>query len=301
MKRSLISAAIVFAIGPYGYAHAADTSPDISGVVEVEMTEENIAVSTVELGFSQQINDTVSAEMSFLYEGDTTDVDVAAITIAPKESGWSIITGQFYTPFGSFDSNMISDPLTLAIGETRANAIQLGYEAAGFDISAYTASSATSLDTNGYKLTYSYENNSVSFGLGIGSTNDLSKSGGIDSTDMVAGQSLIATMGFGGLNLIYENIAADAAFTTGILTGQQPTATNIELAYSFKLGGKETTLALGSQTSEQASVLLAKSRTIFGLSSEIMPGTSLSLEYNEETDYASTTTSATTAKLAVEF
>lgn len=301
MNKKLINASLITAMCFYGYAHAADSNPKISGVVEVEMTADSIAASTVELAFSKQVNSSVTADMSLLYEGATTDIDAATITIAPKESGWNITSGQFVVPFGSFDSNMISDPLTLELAETNANALQFGYEAGGFVLSAYTASGATSLDTNGYNLAYKYESDKARFGLGMGSTNNLSKSGGIDSTDQVAGQSLIATMGLGGLDLTYENIAAGAAFTTGTLIGQQPTATNIELAYGFTLGGKETTLALGSQSSEQANGLLAKSRTMLGLSSEIMQGTSLGLEYNEETDYASVASSNITVKLAVEF
>lgn len=306
MNKSLISAAVISVMGLYGQVHAADTDLDIGGVVEVEITENSIAASTVELGLSKQVNDMVSAEMSLLYEGATTDIDVAAITISPKGAGWNIKTGQFYVPFGSFESNMISDPLTLGMAETRANALQLGYEKSGFGVSAYVASGLTSLDTNGYHVSYSYESDSVNFGLDLGMTNDLGNSSGIQGlanvpTDQVIGQSLSTRIEGAGVSLIYETILSDAAFTTGDLTGLQPTATNIELAYNFKLGGKDTNIALASQTSEQASGLLAQSRYMFAFSNEVMKGTSLGIEYMQETDYASAITTAITAKLAVEF
>lgn len=305
MNKSLISAAIISAMGLLGTAQAADTAPVINGLVEVEITADSIAASTVGLGISKQVNDMVSAEMSLLYEGATTDIDTASITIAPQTGGWHITTGQFYIPFGSFNSNMISDPITLEMAETGANALQIGYEDSGFAISAYTAAGATSLDTMGANINYNYEKDSTRFVIDLGYTNNLGKSAGISAdlvTDAVIGQSVMAMVEMDGFSLVYENIAAATAFTSGtLLTGNMPIATNIEMAYGFDLGGKETTVAIAAQTSEGANDLFAKNRNLFTISSMIMQGTSLGLEYMQETDYASVITSAITAKLAVEF
>ncbi len=45
--------------------------------------------------------------------------------------------GRFTVPFGSYETNMISDPLTLEIGETGEDALMVGFEAAGFYGSFY--------------------------------------------------------------------------------------------------------------------------------------------------------------------
>ena len=305
MNKSLISAAVISFIGLYGTAQATDTALVISGQVEVELTADSIAASTVGLGVSKQVNDMVSTEMSLLYEGATTDIDTASITIAPQTGGWHITTGQFFLPFGSFNSNMISDPITLEMAETGANALQIGYEDSGFGISAYTAAGASSLDTMGANINYHYEKDSTKFGIDLGYTTNLGKSAGISAdgvTDAVIGQSIMAMAEMNGFSLVYENIAATTAFTTGaLLTGNMPVVTNIELAYGFDLGGKETTVAVAAQSSEGANDLFAKTRNLFTFSSMIMQGTSLGLEYKQETDYASTETTAITAKLAVEF
>lgn len=301
MNKSSFGAIVFSAMGLLATAHAAETAPIIGGVVEVEITADSIAASTVVLAVNKQVNDMVSAEMSLLYEGATTDIDTASITIASQDNGWHVTSGQFFVPFGSFDSNMISDPVTLELGETRANALQLGYEYNGFGIAAYTAAGASSLDTTGVNLGYQYEGKDIYAAILLGGTTDLSKSAGIDSTDQVIGQSISAVFEINGFSVIYENIAATSAFTTGTLTGQAPIATNIELGYGFQMGGKDTILALSGQTSEGANGLLPQTRAMLTFSSEVMKGTSLGLEYMQETDYASAISTAITAKLAVEF
>jgi len=48
-----------------------------------------------------------------------------------------LTAGKMYVPFGNFESNMIQDPVTLEIGETRESAGQVGFEHSGFYGSAY--------------------------------------------------------------------------------------------------------------------------------------------------------------------
>jgi hypothetical protein len=43
-----------------------------------------------------------------------------------------------YVPFGNFESQIISDPLTLEIGEAGEDALQVGVEVEGFYDSIYT-------------------------------------------------------------------------------------------------------------------------------------------------------------------
>ena len=93
----------------------------------------------VELGIGAKIVDHVSGDILFLYEdGENIIVDEAFITI----NGEDVVpiylrAGEFYVPFGNFETHMISDPLTLEIAETREAALQVGLETGGFYASAF--------------------------------------------------------------------------------------------------------------------------------------------------------------------
>ena len=78
MNKTLISAAILSALGLSTLAQAADSEMNIGGLVEVEMTPDNISTATVELGLSREINRLVSAEMTLLYEGVGESAPIAA-------------------------------------------------------------------------------------------------------------------------------------------------------------------------------------------------------------------------------
>ena len=120
----------------------------LSGVIEVEAGYEkngedssDIVVATVEVGIDAQIVKHVSGHILFLYEIDEDetpfDVDEAIISI----NGEDVVplylnAGQMYLPFGNFESHMISDPVTLELGETRESAVVAGFATDWIDISA---------------------------------------------------------------------------------------------------------------------------------------------------------------------
>lgn len=112
---------------------ASHSSPYVGG------SSSDIIVATAELGASVKVNDQVSAGISLLYEEDDTDleVDVAILTYSPADANWSITAGQLYVPFGSYQTNMVSDPLTLEIGETRETVAQLDIESASITAAIY--------------------------------------------------------------------------------------------------------------------------------------------------------------------
>lgn len=116
----------------------------ISGVLEAEAgttivdstgtdtDESDIVLATAELCVAADIAENVSGVMTFLWEeGDTepVDMDQGYITF---EGGDKIplylSMGKLYVPFGNYESHMVSDPMTLEIGETSESAIQAGFE-----------------------------------------------------------------------------------------------------------------------------------------------------------------------------
>jgi|TARA_B110000238_G_C16076865_1_gene417550 hypothetical protein len=72
----------------------------------------------VEVGIAAEVNDWVTSEIILLYDEDETDLemDVATVTITNPNGAGYLSGGQMYVPFGVFESNLISDPLTLDIG-----------------------------------------------------------------------------------------------------------------------------------------------------------------------------------------
>ena len=114
---------------------------DLRGIVTSPPEGDNetdLVVDSVELGIGAQVSDWVNGEVVLLWEqGEGLDVDTATVTIGPPEGAWSITGGQLYVPFGVFETNLISDPLTLDIGETRQTAFQVDGSAGGLSGSVF--------------------------------------------------------------------------------------------------------------------------------------------------------------------
>ena len=142
-------------------------------------------LATFELGIAAQVTDWVEAMASLLYEEDDTDleVDLAMITIAnPEVTPVFFSAGQFYLPFGAYQTNLVSDPLTLEIGETRETAAQLGFVYQGFSGSAYAfngdnkVNGDNHIDSWGANLAFAQEREDLVWTVGAGYINDLGDS-----------------------------------------------------------------------------------------------------------------------------
>jgi hypothetical protein len=121
-----------------------------SGLIEIEAGAEklhladgsraaasDLAVATVQLGLGAKVNETVSGNISVLFEEDASALDVDEATIDLAQGPWSARIGRQYLPFGVYNSHFISDPLTLALGETRETALLAGYSREYFSLSAF--------------------------------------------------------------------------------------------------------------------------------------------------------------------
>jgi hypothetical protein len=127
----------------------------ISGLIEVEAAAESVnfadgtadgssdlTLATAQVGLGMKLTEKVRGNINLLFEegafGDEDtdlEVDEAAIDInyAPLFGRF----GRLYVPFGVYHSHFISDPLTLALGETRETALLLGYGHDLFSLSAF--------------------------------------------------------------------------------------------------------------------------------------------------------------------
>lgn len=147
MKAAFAAALLAFSLLAAPVAHAQDEATpwadrvSMSGLIEVDLgfaggniaggdKKSDITATTVEMDFSAEINDMVTGDIVLLYEEDYIDpvnIDEAFITIGGNDKIRQFVkAGLMYPPFGKFPSAMISDPMTLTLGETRQSAIAIG-------------------------------------------------------------------------------------------------------------------------------------------------------------------------------
>ncbi|MCP3850794.1 MAG: porin [Gammaproteobacteria bacterium] len=246
----------------------------------------DIVLDTLELGIEASAGEWVTGNILFLYE-DTDDdnfqVDEAYITFAnPGVTPFYAAAGRLYVPFGNFESNMISDPATLTLAETREDVVQVGFETeGGFYGSAYLfngdadeskdntyrSTDNNHIDNYGLNFGYVMENDDFGLDVGVGYINNIGTSNTLQDTiggngfcagdgcikDYIGGISLHAIATIGRFNLIGEYVSALDEFEAGelgVADELKPKAWNIEGAYNFEIAGKETVVALGYQKTD---------------------------------------------------
>ncbi|MBB1126339.1 LbtU family siderophore porin [Thiospirillum jenense] len=314
----------------------------LDGLVEVEASyvqpdtgdsTSDVRVATVELGVTAQVNPWVAATVSLLYEQDETDleVDIAQITLAnPERLPWFATAGQFYLPFGSFETQLVSDPLTLELGEIRATALQVGFKQHGVTASMFAFngdhahsddsddSDDTQVDRWGGQVGFAAgdESTAISWSVDLGYLSDLGDTGSLQdvivSDDSTAAWTVAAGAKFGAVQVIGEYLAATDRFDAGTLDyrdhGARPATWNVEAGYHFKLLGRDNVAAIGYQGSREAlAVELPKQRWLIGWSAEVFKQTTLALEWSRDTDYerraggTGETSDSVVAQLAVSF
>lgn len=121
-----------------------------SGLLEVEATaasrrqddgrtqsSSDLVLATTQLGLGMTFTDRVRGSINFLYEEDTTDLEVDEASVDLNLDPFFARIGRIYLPFGVYHSHFISDPLTLELGETRETAALLGYGRDLFSLSLF--------------------------------------------------------------------------------------------------------------------------------------------------------------------
>jgi hypothetical protein len=300
-------------------AKDSNTAVRFSGLVSVEgrynrdfdeFNTSDIAVDELGFAFEAKVNKWATGLISFLYEEGATDfeVDEAKITLGNTElSPVYLSLGQMYLPFGNYESHMVSDPLTLEIGEAREQAVLLGAEMGGAYATVYGFNGSTQdsaaedlIDKYGFNVGFAQETDQYNFDVGVGFINDISDSDGL--TDALGATSLVAyeevsglaaylLLKMGPVSFIGEYVTALDQFKSSHLgfngVGAEPKAWNAELGYTLPIAGKETTFAVGYQGLEEAglALLLPERRYLATASVGIFDNTKLSLEYAFSQDY----------------
>jgi len=294
---------------------AAASNVQIHGAVEVEygysedyakVDSSDIVLATVELGLETSVNDNVDIQVSLLHEEDDTplEVDVGIISLYDEGSPLTVSLGQMYVPFGAFESNMVSDPLTLEIGESRESAILLNYEASGLSAGMFVF--------NGDIEEVADEDKVMRFGLSlcfegcnfsgwVDYLSGISDSVAIQDhlgapaaiVNQVAGLSVHAAFSMDAFSVIFEYVGSLDDFDVSEIAfngqGAEPSAMNIEFAKSLSVAGRDGTIAFAYQTTDEALDLgLPETRVMIAYSTEIYESTSLGIEYLRDSDYSVT-------------
>ncbi len=309
-------------------AEAGYVSRDFNDPLASDYNESDAALATMEFGIDAEINEYVSGHVLFLWEEDDTepvDIDEGVITLTRGDGCPGYFSaGKMYVPFGNFASSMISDPLTLEIGETRESALQLGFDIEGFYGSVYgfngdvdEAGEDSHIDNFGANAGYAMETDDFSFDIGCGYINNILDADGLEDfveetggdldkldkyVDGVAAHAIFST---GPVMLIGEYITAldEAEFMTdaGRVEAEEIAAWNAEVACTFDLAGKEAIAAIGYQGSDNAGNLLPETRILGSIGIGIYAGTTLAFEYLHDEYENDDEADIVTAQLAVEF
>jgi hypothetical protein len=311
-------------------AEAGFVSTDFADAAQEDTDESDIVLATAELGIDAQIAMHVSGHILFLYEeGENDDniaVDEGFITI----DGQDVVplylnAGKLYVPFGNFESHMISDPLTLELGETGQSAIQIGFSNEMLDVSiaVFNGDVDQTGDDNAINsyvgsVQFSLPEDTVAnFGLsgGISYLSNIADSDGLEGVvatadgtieDHVAGLGAFISVSF--MDMIFleaEYIGALDKFQAGELsidggTEAEPSAWNLELAYS-PVEDLEVALRYGQTDDIKGGEFLPETQYGATVAYGLFDSTTVALEYLKNEYENNDEQSVVTAQLAIEF
>ena len=287
----------------------AENTIDIGGKIKIRAysespgggdTTQRLYLKDFELGVSAEVDEIFTAEGTLKRDGDEGDIEVDdAFVTAALAGDVSITGGLLYLPFGVFETDMISDPLTLDLGEKRDPAVVVegSADALHGTIYAYQRDTGEERDDRisgyGTSIGYAVEGAASGFSVTVGYISDvweLSEAPGFSAS---AGGSL------GDATVLVEHVGA----LEELMDGMQPSALMVEVGYSLQnIVGSDAVAAVGYQSTREASgIELPESRMIVGLSAGITDNTSVAFEWKRDEDYGGDGTDLATAQFTVEF
>lgn len=291
----------------------------ISGAMEVNASmgsnlaggsSGDITLDTVELGIDAAVTESVTGHLLILHEDDATEpweVDEGTIDIDYDVLNFS--AGRMYLPFGTFETHLVSDPLTLELGETREAALQLSMDWEGFygafyiyngDLNTAEAVAAgdDSIDQLGFSVGFDGELLGLNINTGFDFISNIADSNTIQELVItapqvdayVAGWAIHANVTWDPITLIFEYVAA-GEFLVGEVpfagAGAVPSALHLEAAVGFSVFDTNMTFAVAYQSTAEASALdLPESKLLIGMGVELDENVSLKGEFAHVADYA---------------
>ncbi|MDD2942613.1 MAG: LbtU family siderophore porin [bacterium] len=286
----------------------------------------DIILATTELEIHAEPSEFATGHVLFLYEEDTTEpmaLDEAVLDLHYGEDLQIALTGgKFYLPFGNYDSNMISDPLTLELGEINQSALMLQLaEKTGLHASMYAFNCDLSegqndnIDCFGGDIGYNYENNDLLAGLGLGLISNLPDSDGLETLledegailqEHGSGIAAHLKIEYTPVYVMFEYVGALKDFDLNrediespdeadIHLGTLPVgrerikkiwSSNIEAGFNFTILDKPSIFAVAIQHSKNLPEFLPKTRYLSTLATELEEGLTAGLEYSFDKDFS---------------
>lgn len=295
---------------------------EIAGLVEVSLTSSmpaeddsstDMELATLELGVAAAINDQFSGEI--LVENDEGTIAlVDAFLTYDAGGGLSATGGLQVLPFGVYDTNLISDPLTLVLGETgdvglvlAGDADQLSWSLFAFDVQN-KPEDESNIAGFGAGLGFAAEVDGAEFGLNLSWISHVGDSGEIGGAELAfaelaSGMAASATGRLGAASVMIETVSVLDPLDAESLDGAQPSAWAAEIAYDLDLMGSEATVAFATGGTDEAEALgLAETLMLVGVSVSAWENVGIGLEWKQEEAYgADDADSAITVLLAAEF
>lgn len=280
-----------------------------SGALELEASYLNnyngdsstdLVVATAFLAVEKQLQPNLVAAMSFLYEEDDTpfDLDEAYLTYGVNEHV-AVTGGQIYLPFGQYPTAVISDPLTLDLGETLATAAMLSYGKDDYELHGYvfrgnSNTDGDAIETFGGRLhkNFSYQDGagffSVDFISNLLSSDSLSDAG-VDFDDKAPGIA-VATHWENqawGASAEYVSALKDIdSEAPGLVGDKKPATWHLECFFHQPISSYDVTLAASVQHSKDALLLgLPEWRWVVSASTPIFSNLAVSAQLFADEDY----------------
>ena len=260
----------------------------------------NIGVSEIGLALAAAINDWTTLEAGFLYEhthlgereaavgGEAAFLETATLGFASADGPWSFTVGRQFLPFGVFDTRMISDPLTLEVGETNEIAWNLGWGSGAFQAALFGfggddgPGSGGGLAGYGGAVSFSSEREESAVALNLALTSDFGyadnvlsvladAASGRQSAGRVTGLSAHGSWRYGAVTITGEYVGALESYAAGEMQfagrGAKPASWMLEAACEFVAGGMDATVAAGYQSTREAIALELPARRLLAVAS----------------------------------
>ena len=203
--------------------------------------------------------------VSWLSTDQTLVVDEAMVVVhLLQDDRLDFLVGRQYLPLGSYDTEMISDPLTEVLGSARRDHVfmtEARFRTFLFAVSLSRSDSGTHRNT--YTIRLGFDNDQV-WG-GVDYTDDITESGEIVSSNSiykVPGLAVYGAMELGRLQLMVEHISVLGTIESDTLdSGLQPSATHLEANIDLD---NERVFAV-SWNDTQAAEALGLTKSYFGV------------------------------------
>ncbi|MGW8246730.1 MAG: LbtU family siderophore porin [Acidiferrobacterales bacterium] len=295
-----------------GAAHAESDSVIFSGINEFEtgvlqdgnsLTTSSPAISKVELQVNSPDTRPFGALLRLKHEVDNDEVDEAYLRYRfGAKNDFAVVAGKTYSPFGQFESSLVTDPMTLTVGETHVQGLKLEQDHAGWVISLFASAELPGNGKSlpgGVGLNYSRGENWRGYGFGVAAMSNLATGDGISaalsspgfSSKAVPALAAHATYGDGTNRIVVEAVSATERFAAGDLAfagnGARPEAFRAEVGRRFQFLDKPMIVAASWQQSHEVLALdLPQTRISTGISTSLSRNASLALEWLHDTAYA---------------